>query len=67
MDKAKYLYISSYHNSRMMEKTNNIVNEIYEGKMTDKTLKEIIKAKKEIREGKGQRIEDVAKELGIKI
>ncbi|MBU0628010.1 MAG: hypothetical protein KKC75_02385 [Nanoarchaeota archaeon] len=46
---------------------NKMIDELEEGELTDESLKDIIEAKKEIREGKGQRIEDVAKELGIKL
>jgi len=46
---------------------NKLMDDIEEGQLTDEALKDIVEAKKEIREGKGQRIEDVAKELGIKL
>ena len=46
---------------------NKLIDDLEEGELTDDALKDIIEAKKEIREGKGQRIEDVAKELGIKL
>ena len=36
-------------------------------RLSDEALKDIIEAKKEIREGKGQKIEEVAKELGIRL
>lgn len=49
------------------ELINKLIDEIEEGQLTDGALKDIIEAKKEIREGKGQRIEEVAKELGIKL
>lgn len=46
---------------------NKLIDELEEGELTDDALKDIIEAKKEIKEGKGQRIEDVAKELGIRL
>lgn len=49
------------------ELINKLIDEIEEGQLTDEALKDIIEAKKEIREGKGQKIEEVAKELGIKL
>ena len=43
------------------------MNDIEEGELTDDALNDIIEAKKEIRKRKGQKIEDVANELGIKL
>lgn len=36
-----------------------------EKELTNKALKDIIKAKKELKEGKGQKIERLAEQLGI--
>lgn len=43
------------------------MGEFNEKELTNKAIKDVIKAKKEIKEEKGQRIEEMAKELGIKL
>lgn len=60
-------YFKEYNKESYDEIINKLIDEIEEGELTDEALKDIIEAKKEIREGKGQKIEEVAKELGIKL
>lgn len=65
LDRLKYF--KEYTKESYDELINKVLDEIEEGQLTDEALNDIIEAKKEIREGKGQKIEDVAKELGIKL
>ena len=60
-------YFKKYNKESYDEIINKLIDEIEEGELTDEALKDIIEAKKEIREGKGQKIEEVAKELGIEL
>ena len=60
-------FFKEFNKESYDEIINKVLDEVEEGELTDEALKDIIEAKKEIREGKGQRIEDVAKELGIKL
>jgi hypothetical protein len=60
-------YFKEFTKESYDEIINKLIDEIEEGELTDEALKDIIEAKKEIREGKGQKIEEVAKELGIKL
>jgi len=60
-------YFKEFSKESYDELINKIIDNIEEGQLTDQALKDIIEAKKEIREGKGQSIEDVAQELGIKL
>ena len=46
---------------------NKILDEIEEGELTDKTIEDIKAGLKEIKEGKGEPIEKVAKEFGVKL
>ena len=46
---------------------NKILNEVEEGELTEETIKDIKTGLREIREGRGESIETVAKELGIKL
>jgi predicted DNA-binding protein len=65
LDRLKYF--KEYSKESYDEIINKVIDEVEEGELTDEALKDIIEAKKEIREGKGQKIEDVAAELGIKL
>ncbi|MBS3097759.1 hypothetical protein J4209_03080 [Candidatus Woesearchaeota archaeon] len=65
LDRMKYF--KKYNKESYDEIINKLIDEIEEGELTDEALKDIIEAKKEIREGKGQKIEEVAKELGIEL
>ncbi len=60
-------YFKEYTKESYDEIINKVMDEIEEGQLTDEALKDIIEAKKEIREGKGQSIEEVAKEFGLKL
>ena len=46
---------------------NKVLNEIEEGELTEDTIKDIKTGLKEIKEGKGESIEKVAKEFGVKL
>ncbi len=65
LDRLKYF--KEYSKESYDEIINVLMDQIEEGELTDEALKDIIDAKKEIREGKGQKIEEVAKELGIRL
>ena len=60
-------YFKEFAKESYDELLNKVMDEIEEGQLTDEALKDIIEAKKEIRAGKGQKIEDIANELGIKL
>ena len=60
-------YFKEYSKESYDELINKLIDEIEEGQLTDGALQDILEAKKEIREGKGKTIEEVAKELGIKL
>lgn len=49
------------------EVINKALDEIEEGMLSDETLEDIRTGLREIKEGKGEPIEKVAKELGIKL
>jgi len=49
------------------EVINKILNDIEEGELTEETIEDIKKGLNEVKEGKGQPIEDVAKEFGIEL
>ncbi len=46
---------------------NKILDEIEEGELTEETIKDIQTGLREIKEGKGESIEKVAKEFGVKL
>lgn len=46
---------------------NKMMDEIEEGELTDEAIEDIKIGLKEIREGKGEPIEKVAKELGVRL
>ncbi len=46
---------------------NKILDEVEEGELTDDAIADIKTGLREIREGKGKPIEEVAKELGLKL
>lgn len=49
------------------EVINKILNDIEEGELSEETITDIRKGLNEIKEGKGQSIEDVSKEFGIRL
>ena len=46
---------------------NRILNEVEEGELSEETVADISRGLKEVKEGKGQLLENVAKEFGIKL
>lgn len=46
---------------------NKVLDEVEEGELTDDAIADIKTGLREIREGKGKPIEEVAKELGLKL
>jgi len=46
---------------------NNLLNNLEEGNLTDDAIKDIQQSLKEMNAGKGENIEDVAKEFGVKL
>ncbi|MEA3329581.1 MAG: hypothetical protein U9Q06_02445 [Nanoarchaeota archaeon] len=60
-------YFKEFNKESYDEIINKLISQTEEGELTEETLKDIVKAKREIRKGKGQKIEEVAKELGIKL
>ena len=60
-------FYKDYSKESYDEIITKLIDDVEEGQLTDEALKDIIEAKKEIRAGKGQKIEDLAKELGIKL
>jgi predicted transcriptional regulator len=46
---------------------NKVLDEVEEGELTDSAIADIKIGLREIREGKGKSIEDVAKEFGLKL
>ena len=60
-------YFKDFNKESYDEIINKLIDEMEEGELTEEALNDIIEAKREIREGKGQRIEKVANELEIKL
>ena len=46
---------------------NKILDEIEDGELTEETIEDIKTGLREIKEGKGESIENVAKEFGVKL
>ncbi len=49
------------------EVINKVLDDIEEGELSEETIEDIRKGLQEVKEGKGQPIEDVAREFGIKL
>ena len=49
------------------EVINKVLDDIEEGELSEETIEDIRKGLQEVKEGKGQTIEDVAREFGIKL
>lgn len=49
------------------EVINKLLDDVEEGELNEETIDDIRKGVREIKEGKSQQIEDVAKEFGIKL
>ena len=60
-------YFKGYSKESYDEIINKMLDEVEEGKLTDEAIKDIEIALKEVREGKGEPIEKVAKEFGVRL
>ena len=60
-------FYKNYNKESYDEILNKLIDEVEEGEMTDDAINDIQIALGEVKEGKGERIEDVAKELGVKL
>lgn len=60
-------FFREYSKESYDEVINKIMDDVEEGELTDNAIKDIQKGILEVKKGKGQRIEDVAKELGVKL
>jgi len=60
-------YFKDYSKESYDEIINKVLNEIEEGELTEEAIKDIKIALKEVNEGKGEKIEDVAREFGVKL
>lgn len=60
-------FFKGYSKESYDEVINKIIDNIEEGELTDDSIKDIEIALKEVREGKGEAIEDVAKEFGVNL
>lgn len=49
------------------EVINKVLDDVEEGELSEETIADISRGLKEVKEGKGQLLEDVAKEFGIKL
>ena len=49
------------------EVINKVLDDIEEGELSEKTIEDIRRGLREIKEGKGQSIGDVAREFGIRL
>ena len=63
LERLKYFKESSKESYD--EVINKILSDIEEGELSDETIEDIRRGLREIKEGKGESIEDVAKEFGI--
>jgi len=60
-------YFKEFNKESYDEIINKILNDVEEGELTEETIEDIKRGLNEVKEGKGQPIEDVAKEFGIKL
>lgn len=65
LDRLRYFKESSKESYD--EVINKVLDDIEEGELSEKTIEDIRRGLKEVKEGKGQPIEDVAREFGIKL
>ena len=65
MERLKFF--KEYSKESYDEIINHILNKIEEGELTDEAIDDIKMALKEVKEGKGESIEDVAEEFGVKL
>lgn len=60
-------FFKEYSKESYDELINKILDEIEEGELTENTINDIKVALKEVKDGKGETIEEVAKEFGVKL
>ena len=60
-------YFKEFSKESYDEVINKMLDEKEEGELTDETIEDIKIALKDVKEGKGESIEDVAKEFGIEL
>jgi len=60
-------FFKGYSKESYDEVINKILDDIEEGELTDEAIKDIEVALKEVKEGKGESIEKVAKEFGVRL
>ena len=65
LDRLKFF--KDYSKESYDEIINKLLDSIEEGELTDDAINDIKTALKEVQEGKGETIEDVAKEFGVKL
>jgi len=65
MERLKFF--KDYSKESYDEVLNKILDGMEEGELTEDAIKDIGIALREVKEGKGESIEDVAKEFGVKL
>lgn len=60
-------FYKQYSKESYDEILNKLIDIVEEGEMTDEAIDDIQKALKGIKDSKGQRIEDIAKEFGVRL
>ncbi|MDA1196615.1 MAG: hypothetical protein O2779_01475 [Nanoarchaeota archaeon] len=65
LDRLKYFKEGSKESYD--EIINKVLDDIEEGELTDSAIEDIKKGLQEVKQGKGQPLEDVAKEFGISL
>lgn len=60
-------FFKEYSKESYDEVINKMMDDIEEGELTENAIKDIQEGILEVKKGKGQRIEDVAKELGVNL
>ena len=65
LDRLKFF--RGYSKESYDEIINKIMDDVEEGELTENAIKDIQEGLLEVKKGKGQKIEDVAKELGVKL
>ena len=60
-------FFREYSKESYDEVINKLINEMEEGELTDDAINDIKTALKEVKAGKGQSIESVANEFGVKL
>tara|TARA_Y100000310_G_scaffold293782_1_gene323636 strand:+ start:9293 stop:9523 length:231 start_codon:yes stop_codon:yes gene_type:complete len=65
LDRLKYF--KNYSKESYDEVINKLIDNLEEGELTDEAIEDIKISLTEVKEGKGENIEDVAKEFGVKL